>query len=223
MVNSIYPFLSLPLVLGSCLSASLLSGADVQDSGSKSEEGFEVLFDGTTTDDWNGDRSVFRVESDCIVGGQLKERIPHNYFLSHKRAFGDFDLRLQFRLLGENTNAGIQIRSKRIPDHHEMVGYQADLGQQYWGCLYDESRRRTILAKPDAKELDKVLKRGDWNDYRILCEGRRIQLWVNGLQTVDYTEEDQGIPLVGKIAVQIHGGAPGEAWYRNIRIKPLKK
>jgi hypothetical protein len=223
MVKSVHPFLSLPLVLGSCLSAGMLSAADNPDSASKSEKGFEVLFDGTTTDAWSGDRSVFRVEADCIVGGQLKERIPHNYFLSHKRNFGDFELRLQFRLLGDSTNAGIQIRSERIPDHHEMIGYQADLGQQYWGCLYDESRRRTILAKPDAKELDKVLKRDDWNDYRILCEGPRIQLWVNGLQTVDYTEEDKEIPLTGKIAVQIHGGAPGEAWYRNIRIKPLKK
>ena len=223
MVKSLSPFLSLPLVLGSCISVCTLSAADDPGSGSKNEEGFELLFDGTNTDGWNGDRTVFRVEDDCIVGGQLKERIPHNYFLAHGRDFDDFELRLQFRLLGDSTNAGIQIRSERIPDHHEMIGYQADLGQQYWGCLYDESRRRTILAKPDAKALDKVLKRDDWNDYRILCEGPRIQLWVNGLQTVDYTEEDKQIPLTGKIAVQIHGGAPGEAWYRNIRIKPLKK
>jgi len=153
----------------------------------------------------------------------LKEKIPHNYFLAHDQDFGDFELRLQFRLLGGSTNAGVQIRSTRIPDHHEMIGYQADLGQKYWGCLYDESRRRMILAGPDAEELDKVLKRDDWNDYRILCEGPRIRLWINGLQTVDYTEEDKKIPLAGKIAVQIHGGAPGEAWYRNIRIKPLNK
>lgn len=68
----------------------------------------------------------------------------------------------------------------------------------------------------------KVLRKDDWNDYRIRCEGSRIQLWINGLRTVDYTEEDAEIPLKGKIAVQIHGGPPGEAWYRNIRIKTLK-
>lgn len=222
MVDSFRPLLPHSLALGICLFAFTLFAADAPDSGSKDKDGFEVLFDGATTNGWDGDGSVFRVESNCIVGGQLKERIPHNYFLSHERDFGDFELRLQFRLVGDSTNAGIQIRSERIPDHHEMIGYQADLGQQYWGCLYDESRRRKILAKPDAKELDKVLKRDGWNDYRILCEGPRIRLWVNGLQTVDYTEEDKDIALTGKIAVQIHGGAPGEAWYRNIRIKPLK-
>ncbi|MCP4512308.1 MAG: DUF1080 domain-containing protein [Fuerstiella sp.] len=222
MFKSYRPVLFVSLFVSTCLAASVSLAIAGSDGESKGEDGFETLFDGTSTEDWNGDRSVFRIESGCIVGGQLQDRIPHNFFLSHMQSFGDFELRLQFRLLGENTNAGVQIRSERIPVHHEMIGYQADLGQKYWGCLYDESRRRTILAKPDAKELDKVLKRSEWNDYRILCEGPRIQLWVNGLQTVDYTEADKEIPLTGKIAVQIHGGAPGEAWYRNIRIKRLQ-
>lgn len=185
------------------------------------EPGFTSLFDGKTLDGWNGDAAVFRIQDSAIVGGQLKERIPHNFFLEHNQEYADFELRLQFRLKGENTNAGVQIRSARIPNHHEMIGYQADLGQKYWGALYDESRRRKILAGPDLEALNKVLKKDDWNDYRIRCEGPRIRLWINDLLTVDYTEEDRSIPLTGKIAVQIHGGPPGEAWYRNIRIRNL--
>lgn len=185
------------------------------------EPGFVSLFDGRTTTGWEGDSSVFRVDDSCVVGGQLKERIPHNFFLAHDEEFADFELRLQFRLKGDDTNAGIQIRSQRIPDHHEMIGYQADLGQKYWGCLYDESRRRKVLAGPVPEELAKVLKPDDWNDYRILCEGPRIRLWINGLQTVDYTEEQADIPQSGRIALQIHGGPPGEAWYRNIRIRRI--
>ena len=45
---------------------------------------------------------------------------------------------------------------------------------------------------------------------------------TTGMPTVDYTETDKDIPLTGRIALQIHGGPPGEAWYRNIRIKELK-
>ena len=196
---------------------TVLSAATADD-----EQGFKPLFDGKSFKSWNGDQKIFRIQDKAIVGGQLKARIPHNFFLSHEQEFADFELRLQFRLKGDNTNAGIQIRSERIPDHHEMIGYQADLGQKYWGALYDESRRRKILAGPDLKKLMKVLRKDDWNDYRIRCEGPRIQLWINGLRTVDYTEQDAEIPLKGKIAVQIHGGPPGEAWYRNIRIKTLK-
>ena len=186
------------------------------------EDGFIALFDGKNTTGWNGDTSVFRIEDNCIVGGQLKEKIPHNFFLATESEYNDFELRLDFKLIGANTNAGVQIRSERIPNHHEMIGYQADLGQKYWGALYDESRRRKVLIGPDLNELNKVLKLEDWNSYRIVCNGPRIQLWINEFQTVDYTETDKDIPLKGKIAVQIHGGPAGEAWYRNIRIKPLK-
>ncbi len=187
----------------------------------KGDTDFQPLFDGKTFKGWNGDEKVFRIEDGAIVGGQLKERIPHNFFLSTDADYEDFELRLEFRLKGEDTNAGIQIRSERIPEHHEMIGYQADLGQNYWGCLYDESRRNRVLASPKAEELAAVLKKDDWNSYRILCKGRRIQLWINDLQTVDFTEEDSAIVQKGKIAVQIHGGPAGEAWYRNIRIRKL--
>jgi hypothetical protein len=188
----------------------------------KSNDGFEPLFDGKSFEGWDGDTTVFRVDEATIIGGQLKERIPHNFFLSSKDEYADFELQLEFRLIGEATNAGVQLRSKRIPDHHEMIGYQADLGEKYWGALYDESRRNKIMASPDHDQLAKVLKLGDWNKYRILCEGRHIQLWINDFQTVDYTEADETIEQSGLIALQIHGGPPGEAHYRNIRIRKIK-
>jgi hypothetical protein len=69
--------------------------------------------------------------------------------------------------------------------------------------------------------IEKTLKKDDWNDYRIRCEGNRIQLWLNGVQTVDYTEVEPGIPQTGIIAVQIHSGKPTEASYKDIRIREL--
>jgi hypothetical protein len=179
------------------------------------------LFNGKDLDGWEGDQKWFQVQDGAIVGGNLQQKIPHNFFLATKQQYSDFELTLEFRLRGEGTNAGIQLRSRRIPDHHEMIGYQADLGQSYWGALYDESRRNRILAAPDREQLAKVLKPEDWNRYRIRCEGRRIQLWINDLQTVDYTEQDQSLEQTGLIAVQIHGGPPGEAWYRNLQLRAL--
>jgi hypothetical protein len=186
------------------------------------DDGFQLLFDGKSLDGWEGDRSVFRMEDQAIVGGNMKERIPHNFFLATTRRFADFELQLEFRLKGAGTNAGVQLRSERIPMHHEMIGYQADLGQNYWGCLYDESRRNKVLARPEAAALDRVLKKEDWNSYRIRCEGKRIQLWINDFRTVDYTEEDGAISQQGHIALQMHGGPPGEVWYRHIRVKELR-
>lgn len=185
----------------------------------KPEEGFVSLFDGKSFAGWNGNLDAFEIRDGAIVGGSLEKRIPRNEFLTTKKEYDDFELRLEFKLLGDGSNAGVQIRSKRIPDHHEMIGYQADLGDGWWGCLYDESRRRKVLAGPKPEERDKVVRKNAWNDYRIRCEGRRIRLWINGKPTVDYTELDESIPQKGVVGLQIHGGDPSEAWYRNIRIK----
>lgn len=188
----------------------------------KLEAGFVSLFDGKSLDGWEGNLDVFVVRDGAIVGGSLKKEVARNEFLTAKSEYDNFELRLQFKLLGgERANAGIQIRSQRIPDHHEMIGYQADMGNGWWGCLYDESRRKKVLAGPQKEDPDKLVQQNEWNDYRIRCEGRRIRLWINDKPTVDYTEADEAIPRKGLIGLQIHGGPPSEAWYRNVRIKEL--
>ena len=188
------------------------------------EAGFRPLFDGKSLAGWEGDEKVFRVEDGAIVAGSLAEKIAHNDFLCTKDEFGDFELRLQAKLVGKGQNAGIQFRSQRVPNRFEVSGYQCDMGaangKPIWGWLYDESRRKKFLAEAGADELTKVVKNDDWNDLVIRCEGPRVQIWVNGFKTVDYNEPDDKIARRGVIGLQIHGGEPAEASYRKIRIKP---
>ena len=216
----IYRYVALSLL---SIGAGLLScAAQLQaDEPAKVPEGFQALFDGKSLDGWEGDTKLFRVEDGAIVGGSLERPVARNEFLCTQREFADFELRLKFKLLGAGANAGVQIRSQRIPDHHEMIGYQADLGEGWWGCLYDESRRNRILAGPPEEQRRELVKGSEWNDYTIRCEGQRIQLWVNGKQTVDYTELDESLPQMGLIGLQIHGGPPSEAWYKDIVIREL--
>jgi hypothetical protein len=181
-----------------------------------------ALFDGKSLNGWEGDPNIFRVEDGSIVGGSLKTALARNEFLTSTKEYGDFELRLKVKLTGAaSANGGIQFRSRRVPNNREMSGYQADMGQHYWGSLYDESRRNKTLAGPDPDELKKVLKPNDWNDYVIRCEGRHIQLWLNGLKTVDYTEPDEKLEQKGLIGLQIHGGPASEAWYKDLEIKDL--
>jgi len=201
------------------LLALLLATAGAYQGGAK------PLFDGKSFKGWEGNLSVFRIEDGAFTGGSLKESLAHNEFLCTTEEYDDFELRVKFKLLGDpaSANAGVQFRSKRIPNHYEVIGYQADMGQQYWGALYDESRRRKILAGPNLDELNKVLKRDDWNDYLIHAEGKRVRLSINGFQTADYTETDDGVEQRGHVCLQIHGGPPSEAWYKEITIEPLAK
>jgi hypothetical protein len=185
------------------------------------------LFDGKTFVGWDGDtKTTWHIEDGCIVGGSLTEKIPRNQFLATLRSYKDFELRLKFKLLGDSkkafVNSGVQIRSQRVPKDTEMTGYQADLGDPgWWGSLYDESRRNKVLAQSDMAKLNKALKRGDWNEYKIRCEGRRIRTWINGVLGVDYTEKDEKIPQEGRIGLQIHGGGPAQVWFKGITIEEL--
>lgn len=182
------------------------------------------LFDGRTFAGWEGDTTkTWRVEDGALVGGSLTETVPKNDFLCTTKRYGNFVLRLQFKLVGTGfVNAGVQFRSERLKEPaHEMTGYQADLGEKYWGALYDESRRNRVLTGPDQAQMAALVRAGDWNDYEIRAEGRRIRLTLNGRQTVDYTEDDPAIPLSGLIGLQIHGGGKAQVSYRNITIVDL--
>jgi hypothetical protein len=181
------------------------------------------LFDGKSLDGWEGDKDTWRIEDGAIVGGSLDKTVPRNEFLCTTKTYGDFELKLKFKLVGDknSANAGVQFRTKRIPKHHEVSGYQADIGQGYWGALYDESRRNKVLAGPKKEVIEKVVKFDDWNDYVIRAEGPSIKLWLNGTLTVDYTEKDAKIERTGIIGLQIHGGAKAKAYYKDIVIEEL--
>lgn len=182
-----------------------------------------AIFDGKTLNGWEGNTNNWRVEDGCIVAGRMERKQPHNEFLATTREFGNFDLRLQYKVEGSNgfVNGGVQFWSQRVPNDFEVSGYQADLGADTDGNLYDESRRNKNLAEAKKETRAAMLKLGDWNDYRIRAEGRHIQLWLNGVKTVDFTESDEAIPHHGIIALQIHGGAYTKVQYRHLQFEEL--
>lgn len=182
------------------------------------------LFDGQTFRGWEGDTlHTWHIQNGALTGGSMTEKVPHNEFLCTTRPYANFELTLKWKLVGTGfVNGGVQFRSKRLTDPaHEMTGYQADLGDGYWGGLYDESRRNKTLVAADSNLIKRILRKNDWNDYRIRCEGRRIRLYLNEKLTVDYTEPDPAIPQSGLIGLQIHGGGPAQASYKDVFLQEL--
>jgi hypothetical protein len=209
----LFPILRLSLFCFSCLTSSALAAPI-------------PLFDGRTLNGWEGDPKWWRVQDGCLTGGSLTEKIPHNTFLATRRSFQNFDLRLRLKLTGlPNTgmiNSGVQIRSIRIPNNTEMAGYQVDAGDGWWGKLYDESRRRRVIAEPlDAAAINAAVRPGDWNEYRILAEGPRLRSWINGVPALDYTETAPNIARDGAIAVQIHSGGMALVQVKDVTIEEL--
>ncbi|CAN0536723.1 unnamed protein product, partial [Laminaria digitata] len=179
------------------------------------------LFDGTSFEGWEGANEFFRIEDEAIVAGSIHRIIPQNEFLCTMNRFSNFRLKLETRLVGEKTNAGIQFHTERIPNDNEVIGFQADIGEGYWGGLYDESRRNKMLASADSALISEIIKKEEWNVYELEAIGANIRISINGRHTIAYTEQDPDIPLEGHICLQIHSGPPGEQWYKSISLEDL--
>ncbi|HRH97655.1 MAG TPA: DUF1080 domain-containing protein [Prosthecobacter sp.] len=176
--------------------------------------------------------------------------IKHNTFLVWKGGkVGDFELTFQYRI--EKGNSGVQYRSKELapgPFGPIISGYQADFeaGKTYSGILYEE-KGRGILAKrgektvikpgPDGKKpvvevtgsvgdsaaIQAAIKDEDWNEYRIVAKGSHVQHFINGMQTVDVTDDDaSNAPKEGLLALQIHQGPPMMVQFKNFKLVETK-
>ncbi len=67
-----------------------------------------------------------------------------------------------------------------------------------------------------------MVKKGDWNQYVITCDGPKIKIELNGTTTVDYTEKDEKKGATeGIIAFQLHVGPKMKVWFKEIELKEL--
>jgi hypothetical protein len=173
------------------------------------------LINGKDLTGWWGDTEVWKVEDGELVG-KSEKGLKQNNFLKSRFEAGDFRLTAEIKLVPNTANSGVQFRS--IPwQGHEMKGYQADVGQGWWGKLYEESGRG-LLATPDG---DKLVKKEDWNTYEVVAVGDRVLIALNGTQTVDLTDPKGA--KKGIFAVQVHAGGPTEVRFRNMKLEPNPK
>lgn len=70
---------------------------------------------------------------------------------------------------------------------------------------------------------DLTVKPDDWNEYRILAEGRSITLWINGVLMCQVEDHQEKFALPrGIIALQMHQGPPMKVEFKDLRIRIIK-
>jgi len=201
----------------------------------KVEQGFTAIFDGTTLTGWtqkNG-TATYRVEDGAILG-KTAQGSPNSFLCSDKE-YGDFELRFDVKLFDNPLNSGVQIRSRTAPSKDPKVfgrvnGPQVEIeasgakGAES-GYIYGEACGGWMT--PDSqRKPHKKFKDGEWNSYRVVANGARIQTWINGEPVGDLTDEGKlkSHPQ-GFIGLQVHGvgnGGPFQVAWRNIRVMELK-
>lgn len=198
------------------------------------EAGFQLLFDGKTTEGWRGFRKEGFPEKGWVVERGCLKHVANEGggdVLTVKQ-FGDFELRFEWAV-SERANSGVIYRC----DESERTSWRT--GPEYQVLDGGENAREGLnsaaslygLVAPKGVVLKPV---GQFNTGRIVVKDGQLEHWLNGVKVLGceigggarWAELVAGskfskMPKFGRlerghIALQDHGNT---VWYRSLRIR----
>jgi len=230
------------LVVGSQLAVIRSAAADEP----KTTEGFKSLFNGKDLTGWTGLEGFWSVKDGAISGAEDKTHAAPQTFLICNDKFSDFELHYKYKFATPGGNSGLQFRSKIIDAKTSRVGgYQADCdaGLGYDGTIYDEAgvaggrgtmsnrgektvwdaetKRHNSPLSENGGDLQKLIKKGDWNDVVLVAKGNHVTYTINGHLMTDLIDESPKAVKEGVIALQLHAGFVMDVQFKDIEIKDL--
>jgi hypothetical protein len=207
------------------------------------KDGFITIFNGKNLDGWEGLEDYWTVKDGAISGHETKDKSKQTFLVWKGAKVGDFELHLKYKFATDDGNSGIQFRSKVLDEKSFRVGgYQADFDAKagYDGSIYDEAgvagNRGTMSSRgektawdadnkrhneklPDAADLKKHIKVGDWNDVVLVAKGNHITYTINGHLMTDLTDDSPKALKEGVLALQLHAGFTMDVQFKDIKIK----
>ena len=197
------------------------------------------LSESDSLDGWTkvGGGATYEIADGVITG---RTGLGKNTFLT-RGPYRDFVMEFDVKC-DPKLNSGVQIRShlyaeetpqesspKKIREKGEMYGYQCEIRDAIngdHGCsgnFWDEGRRTMWLdSTVESAKKQEVYKPGQWNSFRIIAQGNRIQSTVNGVSVANFTDDRDAEGIIG---LQVHGikkgAGPFQVQWKNIRIREL--
>ena len=202
---------------------------------------FQSLFNGKDLSGWAGKTEFWSVKDGAIFGQTTKDKpTKGNTFLVWQGGdVADFVFKAKVRFAGNNS--GVQYRSELFgkPEDFVVKGYQADLHPKpdFFGMLYAEKWRgivarrfQRVVVDADGKtkvvgevgDKNQKLVDTEWNELTIIAVGNRQIHQVNGVTTMDLTDNHPEAKRKGILALQLHAGAPMTVEFKDIRLRHLK-
>lgn len=189
----------------------------------EAKDGFTLLFDGKTTNGWQGDTKGYVPEDGklvCKPGGNL-------YTL---KEYSDFVLRFEFKLPpGGNNGVGIRTPNRGDAAYVGMEIQILDDGHPKYKGIQPYQAHGSIYGVVPAKR-GFLKPTGEWNYEEIEAKGSKIKVTLNGTvitdadigdikETMDHRQHPGLHNAKGFLAFLGHGD---RLEFRNIRVKELK-
>jgi sugar phosphate isomerase/epimerase len=133
----------------------------------------------------------------------------------------DFVLDLEFKCAQKNTNSGIFYRIPDLPTSDDYIYHSFEVQ------IYDEGEgihKTAGIYDAVAPVKDASNPTGEWNHLKIICQGKRIRIELNGTQVVDWEMEPRGkikdFAAEGYFGLQNHDSI-SPVYFRNIFAKEI--
>ncbi len=204
------------------------------------QEGWKLLFDGKTTEEWKSAASDTFPETGWETkNGTLTILGTGGGSIVTRQTFSDFDLKLEFRLT-KGANSGIKYVVKYYPAKDSKspplgLEYQLLDDENHPDADVHQTHTHASLYDLIIATNRKINPIGEWNKARILVQGNHIEHWLNGIKVVEYERgneefhklvanskyknyENFGEHKEGYILLQDHGN---KVSFRNIKIREL--
>jgi hypothetical protein len=169
-------------------------------------DGWISLFDGVSLFGWDVPQGTnWRVEDGCIVADSGEESLLTTPF-----NFDNFEFRCEFHLEPDG-NSGVFLRTAADPQSPATDTYELNICDSH-----EAFPTGSLVARHKAVNIPAV--EGDWHVFRVICDGLRIQVWLDERSIVDFTDESESQRSTGSIGLQMR---EGRIAFRNVFLRPI--
>ena len=161
------------------------------------------IFDGKSLAGWkpskNSPEGVYKVVDGML---QIRGGQGHLYYVGEdgKASFKNFEFTAKVKTY-KGANSGIYFHTAYQDAGWPAAGYECQVN----GSHADRKRTGGLYAVKDV--MDTPAAPDDvWFEYHIRVEGKRIQIWIDGKQTVDFTQPDDWTPPKGMAGRKVGAG-----------------
>ena len=191
-----------------------------------SVDGWKNILNGQDLTGWRGDTVFWSVSNGELIG-KSPGNLSRGQFLILDEPQRDFELTFQFLL--KEGNSGVQIRSTDWGSQG-VKGPQADITYGNFallGSLVGEgigNARLAMTTTASQQRLRQIVDQNGWNTMTIKAHLSHVMITMtgpSGSSETTVSSRNSGAPPSGVIALQLHGGAPTEVRFRNIRLRTI--
>jgi hypothetical protein len=217
------------LKLGVLAAACAAAVVRADDKPAKPPEGFTALFNGTDLKGW---KATGKADQWVVENGVIACKGGGGGWLLTEKEYADFEFRCEYRWAKEGGNSGIALRTPEKGDpayagmeiqliddeNWEKVNKFKLADYQHTGSIYDVQPAKARANKPV----------GEWNEVRIVCQGRKVTIEQNGKELVAANLDDYKSKFERHPGLKREAGRLGFQSYnirvefRNVHIKELK-